>query len=94
MTKSLTPQCMSACRMLVEMDPQIHATPAPLTLAMSTKEAARLLSVSHRTMEDWRLSGQGPPFRKWGRLVRYHMNDLKSFADSPSFANTGEAHAA
>lgn len=66
----------------------------PDVLAISTKEAARLLSVSHRTMADWRLNGQGPPFRKWGRLVRYHINDLKSFADSPSFANTGEAQAA
>ena len=73
---------------------KLQGAPHTAVLALSTKEAARLLSVSHRTMADWRLNGQGPPFRKWGRLVRYHINDLKSFADSPSFANTGEAHAA
>lgn len=63
-------------------------------LAISTKEAAKLLSVSHRTMEDWRLNGLGPPFRKWGRLVRYHVSDLRSFAEGPAFTNTGEARAA
>lgn len=66
----------------------------PEVLAVSTKQAAKLLSVSHRTLEDWRLSGQGPPFRKWGRLVRYHVSDLRLFAEGPTFANTGEALAA
>lgn len=30
----------------------------------TTKEAARALRVSHRTLEDWRLKGGGPPFNK------------------------------
>lgn len=71
--------------------PKLHQCNA---LALSTKEAAKLLGLSHRTMEDWRLSGQGPPFRKWGRLVRYHVSDLRLFAEGPTFANTGEALAA
>ena len=61
---------------------------------MTTKQAARLLSLSHRTLEDWRLRGHGPRFRKWGRLVRYHVDDLREFIDGPSFANTGEGLAA
>lgn len=61
---------------------------------MTTKEAARFLRVSHRTLEDWRLSGQGPRFRKWGRLVRYHVADLRRFAKGSSFSSTGEAQAA
>lgn len=70
------------------------ALPGQGALAMSTKEAARLLSVSHRTLEDWRLKGQGPRFRRWGRMVRYRLSDLNAFADGPSFSNTGEALAA
>lgn len=72
----------------------IGLDPRNRQLVMTTKEAGRFLKVSHRTLEDWRLSGQGPPFRKWGRLVRYHISDLISFADGPSFTNTGEALAA
>lgn len=60
-------------------------------VAVSTKQAAKMLGVSHRTMEDWRLNGQGPSFRKWGRLVRYLLPDLIAFAEGPAFANTGEA---
>ena len=63
-------------------------------LTMATKDAARLLNVSHRTLEDWRLNGQGPRFRKWGRMVRYHLADLQSFADGSVFSDTGEALAA
>lgn len=56
----------------------------------TTKEAARVLRVSHRTLEDWRLRGEGPRFQKWGRLVRYHASELSAFASQPSFSNTGE----
>ncbi|WP_370867716.1 helix-turn-helix domain-containing protein [Brevundimonas sp.] len=72
----------------------IGVDPQDRQLVMTTKEAGRFLRLSHRTLEDWRLTGQGPPFRKWGRLVRYHVGDLKAFAGGPSFTNTGEALAA
>ncbi len=73
---------------MIGVDPQNHQ------LVMTTKEAGRFLKLSHRTLEDWRLKGQGPRFRKWGRIVRYHTADLHAFADGPSFANTGQALAA
>lgn len=60
----------------------------------TTKEAAKLLRVSHRTLEDWRLRGEGPQFQKWGRLVRYRRRDLADFTNRPRFTNTGEAQAA
>ncbi len=59
-----------------------------------TKEAARLLGVSHRTLEDWRQTGFGPPFQKWGRQVRYLYSDILQFLDRPRYRNTGEARAA
>lgn len=60
-------------------------------IVMSTKEAGRYLALSHRTLEDWRLKGQGPRFVKWGRTVRYRLSDLTDFLSGESFSNTGEA---
>lgn len=61
---------------------------------LCTKQAARLLGCSHRTLEDWRLRGDGPRFLKLGRAVRYRMADLAAFMDKRTFSNTGEALAA
>ena len=66
------------------------ATPATQEY-FSTKEAARILGVSHRTLEDWRLKGGGPIFSKMGRIIRYHWNDIKSFCEACRYTNTGEA---
>ena len=57
---------------------------------MSTKEAARFLGISHRTLEDWRLKGTGPTFIKWGRTVRYRWSDLWDFLGGEGYRNTGE----
>ena len=43
---------------------------------LSTREAAFYLSLSFRTLEKMRLTGNGPRFRKHGRFVRYHIADL------------------
>jgi predicted DNA-binding transcriptional regulator AlpA len=48
---------------------------------LTEKQAARLLSISHRTMQAWRRSGLGPPFIKLGRAVRYRRGDLIAWAD-------------
>lgn len=57
---------------------------------LSTKEAGDWLGVSPRTLEDWRLRGDGPLFRKLGRrLVRYCMDDLAAFLQGTVRANTG-----
>ena len=68
---------------------QSSAHGRPLTL--STKEAARMLNVSHRTLEDWRGKGSGPTFRKWGRTVRYVLNDLEAFVIRGPLTNTGQS---
>ncbi|MDP3383075.1 MAG: helix-turn-helix domain-containing protein [Phenylobacterium sp.] len=56
---------------------------------LKTVEAAAFLGVSPRTLEDWRLRGGGPRFRKMRRAVRYHPADLISFADQDIRENTG-----
>ena len=60
----------------------------PMTL--STKQAARVLNVSHRTLEDWRRKGSGPMFRRWGRSVRYVLTELEAFVIRAPLQNTGQ----
>ena len=57
---------------------------------LATKEAAEFLSVSPRTLEDWRVRGGGPPFKRMGRLVRYSRSELVQFVESGTCANTGQ----
>ena len=66
-----------------------HGEVAPMLL--HTRDAARMITVSDRTLEDWRLQGRGPKFIKFGRMVRYRLADVMAFIDGPSFQNTGEA---
>lgn len=47
---------------------------------ITTKEAARLLSISHRTLEKWRLEQKGPAFLKLGRVVRYDREAILALA--------------
>lgn len=68
---------------------QSNPEPTVVPVLMTTAEAAAFLRVSSRTLEDWRLRGGGPRFRKMGRLVRYHTADLIAFADQDIRANTG-----
>jgi len=44
----------------------------------STPQLAKRLSpVSVRTIENWRISGQGPPFVKAGRRVLYQKSAIQ-----------------
>lgn len=43
-------------------------------------QAGRLLRVSRRTLQGWRLKGGGPPFVRLGpRCIRYRRADLEEF---------------
>lgn len=58
---------------------------------LSTSQAAVLLGISARTLEAWRLTGGGPPFRKLGtRCVRYHPDELEAFSARGARFNTGQ----
>lgn len=57
---------------------------------LTTGEAAERLGTSRRTLEDWRLRGDGPVYRKLGRrMVRYCPADLDNFIASGARINTG-----
>lgn len=57
---------------------------------LNTKQAAKLLSLSPKTLENWRCSGSGPKFTKIGRLVMYNIGDLNRWIDARKHWNTSE----
>lgn len=57
-------------------------------------EAAKLLSVSARSLQNWRVRGGGPQFIKMGgRIVRYRHRDISDWIDSQARNNTSQGRA-
>lgn len=55
-----------------------------------THEAARLLSLSARTLEKYRCHGTGPVFRKLGGRVVYAIDDLETWAAQSACHSTSD----
>jgi hypothetical protein len=53
--------------------------------------AADILDQSPVTLRKWRISGNGPPFVKFGHAVRYDIGDLHTFIESRKSSSTSEA---
>ncbi len=49
---------------------------------VKTRDAARFLGLSPKTLEKWRVVGGGPKFRKLGGAVLYDQHELTAWADS------------
>ena len=49
---------------------------------LKPKAAAEFLNLGQSTLAKLRASGDGPPFRKLGRSVRYSQEDLQAWADA------------
>jgi molybdenum cofactor biosynthesis enzyme MoaA len=58
---------------------------------LDTWDAARLLNLSHRTLEKFRVTGGGPVYRKLGRRVVYAIEDLERWAEEGRRRSTSEA---
>lgn len=72
----------------------IRADTAALTPVFLTQtEAADYLRLSPRTLERWRIEGNGPVYRKFGRRVVYARIDLEHWADGLSLASTSSKQA-
>ena len=48
---------------------------------LTTKEAANFLSLKPNTLEKMRVYGGGPIYRKHGRHVVYHIDDLMAWSN-------------
>lgn len=49
---------------------------------LSTARAAHYLGLTPRHLERMRRSGGGPPFRRHGRFVVYHFDDLCAWSEA------------
>ncbi len=58
---------------------------------LSTAQAAHYVGLSRRTLEKMRTLGGGPKYRKHGRYVRYHIDDLDAWSASRAKRNTSDA---
>jgi predicted site-specific integrase-resolvase len=56
-------------------------------------ELAARWSISHRTLERWRWTGEGPQFVKIGGRVVYREEDIEAFEATQLRASTAEAAA-
>ena len=56
----------------------------------NTSQAARIIQMSERTLEKWRVIGGGPVFRKFGRKVLYAQSDLLVWIESARKNSTSE----
>ena len=57
---------------------------------LSTREAAAFLGLSPRTLDRYRVSGEGPHFHKFGSSVRYARADLESWAEARRGSSTSD----
>lgn len=51
-------------------------------ICFTQKELARRWTISHRTLERWRGTGDGPAFMKIGGRVVYRLEDIIAFEQS------------
>lgn len=58
---------------------------------LSTDQAAHFIGLSRRTLEKMRVHGGGPQYRKHGRYVRYHIDDLEGWSKSRMKESTSDA---
>ena len=58
---------------------------------MNTQRAAAWLGLSPRTLDGYRVSGDGPAFHRFGNRVRYRRADLDEWAANRRATTTAEA---
>ena len=62
----------------------------PANPFLTTLQASEWVKLSFRTLEKMRQKGGGPPFRRHGRYVRYHIDDLEAWSKANSHTTTHE----
>lgn len=67
---------------------KIKAVTSPF---LTTEEAADYLRIGVRALENFRLNGGGPKYRKHGAIVVYHIDDLIAWSKMREYEHTGGA---
>ena len=55
-----------------------------------TPQAAAFLNLSPKTLERWRLTGNGPAYRKHGRVVVYAQAELEAWSEAQIRRSTSD----
>jgi predicted DNA-binding transcriptional regulator AlpA len=66
-------------------------TATELERLLTAREAANFLRVSESWLAKARMQGNGPPFVKIGRSIRYRQSDLLRWMRSRTHLSTGES---
>lgn len=61
---------------------------------LTQDEAAKVLRLSNRTLERYRILGTGPRFIRAGRRILYRSTDLTAWTEENTFSSVSEADAA
>ena len=64
------------------------------TRYLGTREAAAFLGLSPRTLDRYRVTGEGPAFHKFGARIRYAQADLEEWAAARRMTSTSDDRAA
>lgn len=59
-------------------------------LYLNTNQTAELLLISPRTLEGWRLTGEGPAYTKAGRRVLYNQENVLDWLEERYRHSTSE----
>lgn len=57
---------------------------------LSAVEAAIYLRISERALENYRMTGEGPAYRKHGGKIVYHIDDLNRWSARRRFRSTSK----
>lgn len=57
--------------------------------ALSTKQASPIVGLAEVTLAQMRGRGEGPPFFRAGRVVRYRLGDLLDWRDARTVGKRG-----
>ena len=60
-------------------------------ILLTEKEVAKMLGFSTRTLQKWRLTGEGPVFIKaTQRAIRYRKDDIQAWIQKRTFTSTSQ----
>lgn len=62
-------------------------------MLMSNRQAAKFVGLAESSLNRFRVTGDGPPYFKVGRYVRYDEEDLQAWMKSRRFTSTSDQRA-
>jgi predicted DNA-binding transcriptional regulator AlpA len=66
-----------------------HTVPAhSIRRLLTERQAGERLAISHRTLQQWRVRGNGPAFLKLGNAVRYDADALDAWVSDQVHRST------